>query len=133
MQAMLYGVYRAGVSGKMLSGNLRLFQAIALAHLPDYKLKKLPVQVDDLVLILTTESMYKEGYLATVVGGGSKEFMALPTNKELHTTTYIGFERLTSKWARENAAGCHCVITSRIVTRDSTNTELRTHSVSVYF
>jgi hypothetical protein len=132
MHSMLYGVYSEGISGELLKRNLRLFQAIALAHQDTPGMHALTAEGSDVVNVLLSPHMYHKGYLVALVGR-SDPTNSIVARKEMYLSTYCGFERLSSKWAKEVAVGCKCVITQRISVMDEKANPLREHSVSVYF
>ncbi|BAW19379.1 hypothetical protein [Ralstonia phage RP31] len=118
---MLHGVGRAD-SDAELRANLRVILAILLVDWyesnPD--LGGVKSHIFDVV---TAPQFYEEGYTKTVGNNDDR----------LWFCSYIGFEKLTSQWAKENAKGCHGVICARIFNQDARQNEMDHHCIQVYF
>lgn len=110
MHSMLHGVYKDN-SDQHLRENLRTILAVLLARHCEHELGELES------LIIMPE-MYEKGYVAT------KDCVV--------ACSYIGFERVKSKWAKDQ--GLHCVICARFVFTDALKRfEGHTHTVQFYF
>lgn len=122
-RTMLYGVGRAQNDAE-LRNNLRLIAAVLLAGWSDTKDADLSGQMGEIFDILTSEKFYTEGYNTSIKG---------ENDRRLWFCSYIGFEKLTSKWARENHPDCHGYICMRVFNQDDQRRELDHHTIQIYF
>lgn len=121
-RTMLYGVGRAETDA-VFRANLRMILAILLANWSDTNPDLSGVK-GDIFDILTSPQFYEEGYAKTVAG---------EKDARLWFCSYIGFEKVTSKWAKENHPGCHGVVCARIYNQDTRHNEIDSHTVQFYF
>lgn len=110
LHSMLHGVYRESDDASFRK-NLRTILAVLMAKYCE----------DDLGFIgslIIMPEMYENGYVA------AKDAVV--------ACSYIGFERVTSKWGKEK--GLHCVITARFVQTDMRKQfEGSAYTVQFYF
>ena len=110
LNSILHGVYR-DISDQQLRENLRTILAVLIA-------RHLENELTDLDALVIMPEMYEKGYVAT--------------KDAVVTCSYIGFERVSSRWAKEQ--GLHCVICARYVAADARKQfEGQTHTVQFYF
>lgn len=110
INAILDGVARATTDAE-LRRNLRLIGAVLLARHAEHS----PY---DAVHIAMTEQFIEDGRVMTDKEG-------------VWFCSYVGFERITSQWAREQ--NFTCVICMRLVKMDIKMRELVAHTVQIYF
>lgn len=100
--------------------NFRLIQAVAFAHIYDEDPMCVPARHDVLVDILLSEQFARKGYVTL-------------SDESIVMCSYAGFERLTSKWAKQTYPDCRGVITTRLCKFDKSMNELAHYTVSVFF
>lgn len=119
MQSALHVVGRAGDDSD-LRARLRLTLAILVA-------KHFENDPSDIVDIVTNEEFYKKGFVGAKGNNG----------EVIWACSYVGWERCTSKWAKDK--GYHCVICLRMVAgrleagNTSNNFEGEAHTVQFYY
>lgn len=119
MQSVLHTVGRAGDDAD-LRYRLRLTLAILIA-------KHFENDPCDIVDIVTSEDFYNKGYIGAKGNNG----------EVIWACSYIGYERCTSKWARDR--GYTCVICMRMVAgrllagNTSNNFNGEAHTVQFYY
>lgn len=121
-RTMLHGVGRAG-SDAELRANLRVILAILLVDWSETN-PDLSGERGDIFDVITTPQFYEKGYAKTIAHKG---------DERLWFCSYIGFEKVTSKWAKENCPDCHGYISMRIYNQDSRHNELESHTIIIYF
>lgn len=122
-RTMLYGVGRATSDGA-LRANLRLIAAVLLAGWSDNQHPDLSGITGEIFDVVTSEKFYTEGYNATIRGD---------KDKRLWFCSYIGFEKITSKWAKENHPDCHGYICMRVDNQDERHNIIDAHTIQIYF
>lgn len=100
--------------------NFRFIASVLFAHCYDNGGVKVQPKDDYLVDVLLSEQYAKTGYVTL-------------SDESIVICSYAGFEKLTSKWAKENCLGCRGVITIRVCKFDKHLNVLDAHSVSIYF
>ena len=118
IQTQLFGNGRAEDDASFRQ-NLRLIAAVLLAHWSDTK-PDLSGETGHIFDVLTSEKFYKEGYNST-------------SDYRLWTCSYIGFEKITSKWAKEKFPNAHGYICMRVVAFDAGATEKASHTIQFYY
>jgi hypothetical protein len=118
---MLHGFGRVDNDAEFRS-QLRLIAAILLAQWSDTKPDLNGVR-GDIFDVATNEQFYQNGYNVTTKGN----------DRRLWFCSYIGFERISSKWAMENYPGCHGYIGMRIYNQDERHNDLDSHTILFYF
>ena len=121
-RTMLFGVGRADSHSEM-QDNLRLIAAILMAQWSDTNpdLSGVRGHIFD---VLTSELFYQKGYAKTQFGD---------YDDRLWFCDYVGFEKITSRWAKENCPGCNGYICMRIHNQDDKHRERDNHTVLIYF
>lgn len=112
-----HGINLANV--EEIRDNFRLIQCVAFAHLYDDAQVDFGDKNNYLIDVLLSEQYARKGFVSL-----SDESMAM--------CSYAGFEKLTSKWARETFPECRGVITTRIGKFNKHLDALDYHSVSFY-
>lgn len=113
-----HGIYLA--DREEIRDNFRLIQCIAFANLIDETPINLGDKNDYLIDVLLSEQYARKGYVTL-------------SDESIVMCSYAGFEKLTSKWARETFPECRGVVTTRIGKFDKKLESLDFHSVSIYF
>lgn len=121
LRTKLHGIGYAS-SDAELRENLRLITAILLAKWSDTN-PNLDGIRGILFDVITNEFFYHNGYAKAVDG----------TDERLWFCSYVGFEQITSKWAKEKHPGCKGYISMRLFNRDAKQQELDSHTVQIYF
>jgi hypothetical protein len=80
-------------------------------------------EVSDIFDVVTSEAFYEKGVIKTVNN----------SDERLWFCTYAGFEKVTSQWAKDNAKGCHGVVSMRLHNTDTLHREADGHSIQIYF
>ena len=121
-RTMLFGVGRAESHAEMWD-NLRLIAAILMAQWTDTNpdLSGVRGHIFD---VLTNEFFYQNGYAKTQFG---------EHDDRLWFCDYIGFEKITSQWAKENCPGCKGYLSMRLFNQDEKHRKQDTHTVQIYF
>lgn len=122
-QTRLFGIGRAESDGVMRA-NLRKIAAALSATWYAENEPELVGKIEHIFDVLTTEQFYENGYAKTVQD---------KYDPRLWLCSYIGFETLTSKWAKETIPACHGVICMRLYNQDERCDELEAHTVQIYF
>lgn len=118
VQTILWALGRAEDDAEFRK-NLRILMAVLLAKGYDEAnppKDKLAAIFD----IMTSESFYLKGYNKS-------------SDQRLWFPSYVGFEKLTSKWAKETYPKCHGYLCMRLVEKDVNNKDLDAHTVQIYF
>lgn len=118
LRTILYGVGRAEDDSE-LRANFRLIAASVLAHWSDSNPDLSGVR-GDIFDVLTAEPFYQKGYAKT-------------SGERLWFCSYIGFEKITSTWAKTNHPDCKGYLCIRIYNQDSRHNELEFHTIQIYF
>lgn len=121
-RTLLHGVGRAGTDAE-LRNNLRLIAAILMAGWHDKYQPDLGGSTGEIFDVMTNEKFYLDGYNTTAKGD----------DRRLWFCSYIGFEKLTSKWAKENHPDCHGYICMRMYNQDDKQREVDHHTIQIYF
>ena len=122
IRTMLYGIGRANSHAEM-QDNLRLIAAILMADWVN--LQPDPGDVREHIFdVMTTPLFYENGYAKTKFGD---------YDDRLWFCDYVGFEKITSQWAKENCPGCNGYICMRIHNQDDKHRERDNHTVLIYF
>lgn len=146
-RTLLHALGRADSDSEFRT-NLRLVVAVLLAYWADTKPDLSGVR-GDIFDVVTSEHFYRKGLAKTVYrekkgpllnddGIGIdpvpmwKEELADETAR-LWFCSYVGFEKITSKWAKENHPGCHGYICMRVFNQDVRHNEIDGHTIIVYF
>jgi hypothetical protein len=138
---MLHGLGRVE-SDAHFREQLRLMAAILFAHWSDGNpdLQGVKGDVFDVVIdqpftergfTKTVKSEKKADALVTTFAGVIEP--ETRSDARLWFCSYIGFERITSKWAKENCPGCRGYICMRIYNQDLRHNIVDTHTVQIYF
>ncbi len=101
---------------------LRLVAAILLAHWSDTDPDLSGVR-GEIFDVVTNMHFYQNGYGVTTKGN----------DRRLWFCSYIGFERVSSKWAKENHPNCHGYLSMRLYNQDTRHNELDSHTIMIYF
>lgn len=118
---MLYGVGRASTDAE-LRANLRLILAILLAQWSDTNPDLEGIR-GDIFDIVTSEFFYEKGYAKTTENSDTRIWFC----------SYVGFEKVTSAWAKEHHPDCRGYISMRLHNQDERCNELDSHSIQFYF
>lgn len=117
-QTLLWGLGRAEDDAEFRQ-NLRIIMAILLAK--SYEDSNPPEGREAAIFdIMTSESFYLKGYNKT-------------SDQRLWFPSYVGFEKLTSKWAKQKYPDCHGYLCMRLIEQDVENETLASHTVQIYF
>lgn len=122
LRTMLHAIGHAQSDGEMRD-NLRLIAAILLAEwVSDCNpfLNNASSQIFDMV---TSAHFYEKGYAKSIFGGDVRMWFC----------SYVGFEKVTSQWAKENHPDCRGTISMRLFNQDDRHIELDAHSIQIYF
>lgn len=122
-RTLLHAIGRAHTDGEMRA-NLRLIVAVLLAQWSDTHAHLLHGQLGDLFDVVTSEDLYLKGVVKTVAG---------ERDERLWFCSYIGFEKITSQWAKETHPDCHGVVCMRLFNQDARHNEIDSHSIQIYF
>lgn len=118
MQTILWALGRAEDDAEFRQ-NLRILMAVLLAK--GYDDANPPTgKLAAIFDIMTSESFYLKGYNKT-----SNQIMWFPS--------YVGFEKLSSKWAKETYPGCRGYLCMRLIEKDIEFNEVEAHTVQIYF
>lgn len=119
---MLHGFGRVDNDAEFRE-QLRLMVAVLLAQWTDTKpdLSGARGVVFD---VATNQQFYESGYAKTINGD---------RDARLWFCGYVGFERVTSEWAKKNCPGCHGYVSMRLYNQDERHNELDAHSIIIYF
>lgn len=103
--------------------NLRLIAAVLLAQWSDTNpdLSGVRGHIFDVVV---NEFFYHNGYAKTSFG----EY-----DDRLWFCDYIGFEKITSQWAKENCPGCNGYLSMRLRNQNDKHRDVDNHTVLIYF
>lgn len=121
VRTMLYGVGRAE-SDTELRANLRLIAACLLAEWYDEK-QKLNDITGQLFDMVTSEFFFANGYAKS----------KFRDEERLWFCSYVGFEKVTSAWAKKHHPGCKGYISMRVYNQDARHVELDSHTIQIYF
>lgn len=119
---MLHGLGRVEEDARFRE-QLRLMTAILLAEWSSTE-PDLSGVVGDVFDVVTSAQFYEHGYAKTV-GFGNDE--------RLWFCSYVGFERVTSEWARRHHPSCKGYICMRIYNQDARHIEMAAHTIQIYF
>jgi hypothetical protein len=119
---MLHGLGRVDNDAQFRE-QLRLMAAILLAHWMDTN-PVLKEKESDLFDVVTSEKFYEDGYTKTTNGDN---------DDRLWFCSYVGFERVTSAWAKKNHPECRGYIGMRIFNQDKNCRDLDSHTIIIYF
>lgn len=117
-QTLSHGINLA--NAEEIRDNFRLIQSVLFAHLVDEQTVDFGDKNNYLVDVLLSEQYARKGYVSL-------------SDESMMMCSYAGFEKLTSKWARETFPECRGVITTRIGKFNKHMDALDFHSVSFYF
>jgi hypothetical protein len=121
-RTMLHGIGRAQTNAEMWD-NLRLIAAVLLARWCDTGPDLTGVR-GHIFDVLTSEFFYQKGYAKTKFG---------EHDDRLWFCGYIGFEKVTSLWAKKNYPKCHGYICMRVHNQDDKHREQDNHTILFYF
>ena len=121
-RTLLYAIGRAQTQAEMWD-NLRLIAAVILVNWCDSNPDLSGVR-GNIFDVLTTEFFYLNGYAKTKFG---------EHDDRLWFCDYIGFEKITSTWAKENCPGCKGYLSMRLFNQDEKHRKQDTHTVQIYF
>lgn len=121
-RTMLYGVGRAETDAD-LRKNLRLIAAVLITGWSDTTNPDLAGIVGEIFDVMTSPKFYEDGYNKTSKGNDTR----------LWFCSYVGFEKLTSKWAKETIPQCHGVICMRIYNQDAQQNPMDSHTVQIFY
>jgi hypothetical protein len=141
----LHGVGRAENDGEFRA-NLRLIAAIVLAQWSETNPNLLGVR-GEVFDVVTSAPFYEQGFAKTVrrdfetqVEEGDFIDALFPDMNEhfredakLWFCSYIGFEKVTSEWAKKNHPDCHGYICMRVYNQDALHKVLDSHTIQIYF
>lgn len=99
--------------------NLRLVFAVLLAQWSDNH-PELFGENNHLFDIITNENFIKKTYVTT-------------SEKKIYFCSYIGFEKLTSKWAKEKYPHCRGYLCMRIYATNQHSEELDAHTIQMLY
>lgn len=118
MQTILWALGRAEDDAEFRQ-NLRILMAVLLAK--GYDDANPPTgKLSAIFDIMTSESFYLKGYNKT-------------SDQHLWFPSYVGFEKLTSKWAKEKYPDCRGYLCMRLIEQDVEGKTLAAHTVQIYF
>ncbi len=106
----------------MMRENFRIMMAVLLAHWADTK-PDLTGERGFLFDLLTSEKFYTSGYNKTKNGN----------DERLWFCSYVGFEKVRSKWMKEKYPDVRGVLCMRIFSRDNKGVELDAHTIQIYY
>lgn len=139
---MLHGYGRVETDAHFRE-QLRLMAAILFAEWSDTGLVNLDEKKRDIFDVVIDEHFYTKGFAKTAksqrVNNRSADTFAgvIPVetrpDARLWFCSYIGFEKITSKWAKENCPGCRGYISMRIYNQDTRHNIVDSHTVQIYF
>lgn len=121
VRTTLHGINKARSYAEFFD-NLRMITAVLLAQWSDTNPDLSGVR-GDVFDVLTTEIFYRKGYAKTKRG----------SDERLWFCDYIGFEKVTSQWAKTNHPDCRGYISMRIHNQDQRHLDLEHHTVILYF
>lgn len=98
-------------------------EAVLLAEKDDPNRPNLEGSRGHVFDVATNEHFYTKGFGKTQNGN----------DERLWFCSYIGFEKVTSEWAKKNYPDCNGYICMRIYNQDSRHNELESHTVQIYF
>lgn len=139
---MLHGLGRVETDAHFRE-QLRLMAAILFAEWSDTGLGGLEGVKRDIFDVVIDEHFYTKGYAKTAKSQKPNNrsadtfagIMAVETRPDarLWFCSYVGFEKLTSKWAKENCPDCRGYISMRIYNQDIRHNVVDSHTVQIYF
>ncbi len=118
LQTHLFAIGRAADDAEFRK-NLRIMAAVLLADWSDSKPDLSGVR-GNIFDVITNEQFYQTGVNKT-------------SGERLWFCSYIGFEKITSKWAKENTNQSRGYICMRIYITDAQHNELESHTVQIYY
>lgn len=118
----LYGVGRAE-SDAELRANLRLITAVLLGEWYEEHKPGLDMKNGHVFDIATSEFFFKNGFAKSQFNEDTR----------LWFCTYVGFEKVTSWWAKKNHPTCHGYLSMRLLNQDVRHNELDSHTIQIYF
>lgn len=128
-RTQLFAVGRAKDNAEMRS-NLRLIAASLLAFWSDTN-PDLSGEIGEIFDVVTSPDFYEKGLLKTYKG--KNEELGMYYDERLWFCTYAGFEKITSQWGKDNAKGCHGVVTMRLHNQDKLHNDCDAHTIQIYF
>lgn len=122
LRTRLHGVGHADSDAEMRE-NFRLIVAVLLALWADANNPDLSGIRGTVFDIATSEFFYENGYAKTIDNG----------DERLWFCSYIGFEQITSQWAKENHPTCNGCLCMRLYSQDNKHREMGAHTIQIYF
>lgn len=139
-KTLLYAIGRCGNDAE-LRENLRLIAAILVAHWSEtITPEEHSINVIDLINVVTDPQFYEKGFSKTNRNAIAEEmieeqeiFGMSSIDERLWFCSYIGFEKLTSKWSKENIPDCHGVICMRVFNQDKFHRDCDSHTIQIFY
>lgn len=122
LRTTLWAINKAQTYPEMFD-NLRLIAAILMADWLDSEPDLSGVR-EHIFDVMTTPFFYENGYAKTKFGDN---------DDRLWFCDYIGFEKITSQWAKENCPGCKGYICVRISNQNDRHKVVDNHTIQFYF
>lgn len=116
-QLLSHGINLANT--EEIRDNFRIITSVAFAHIYDSQKVDFGEKNNYLIDVLLSEQYAFKGYVTL-------------SDNSIVMCSYAGFEKITSKWARETFPECRGVITTRIGKFNEKLESLDFHSVSIY-
>lgn len=123
LRTRLYGEGRAEDDAAMRK-NFRIIAAVLMGEWSEITLVDLDGIYGDILDVMTSPKFYDDGYNKTTNG---------VNDDRLWFCSYVGFEKLTSKWAKETIPNCRGVILMRISNQDGKGNALDAHTVQIFY
>ena len=118
LRTHLYGLGRAETDAAYRQ-NLRVIAAILFAYWAD-SAPDLSGERGHIFDVVTSDKFYHDGVNTT-------------SDRRLWFCSYVGFEKITSTWAKQNAPSCKGYLSMRIYITDEFSRELAAHTIQIYF
>lgn len=118
LQSHLWGLGRAE-DDQAFRSNLRLIFAVLLAQWSENN-PELFGKDSYIFDIITTPHFYKKSYVTT-------------SDQKVWFCSYVGFEKITSKWAKEEFPNCRGYLCMRLYATNAQSEELEAHTVQIYY